>query len=96
MIKTIHFSVSDRIGRLFEITGLKDLMHVNEANGGRITCNLKKILSKCAASIGRVCRFNSFNTFWRFFESWKAYMILKMEVQLVAVTNAVKHGIQRK
>ncbi|CAA3915857.1 anti-sigma F factor antagonist (spoIIAA-2); anti sigma b factor antagonist RsbV [Staphylococcus aureus] len=22
--------VSDRIGRLFEITGLKDLMHVNE------------------------------------------------------------------
>lgn len=39
--------VSDRIGRLFEITGLKDLMHVN-GNGGRITCNLKKILSKCA------------------------------------------------
>ncbi len=31
MIKNYTFyGVSDRIGRLFEITGLKDLMHVNE------------------------------------------------------------------
>ena len=39
--------VSDRINRLFDITGLKDLMHVNEGTEVRVTCNQDKIISKC-------------------------------------------------
>ncbi len=87
--------VSDRIGRLFEITGLKDLMHVNRRNGGRITCNLKKILSKCACQHRRstvsLIRLTLSGVFSRAGATYDDIEDAKIAVS-EAVTNAVKHA----
>ena len=58
----------------------------------------KRFYRNARASIGRVCKFNSFNTFWRFSRAGATYDDIEDAKIAVseAVTNAVKHAYKRK